>query len=181
MTLFGWQHVGREASRVDAGAKLSSSNPQHGTYCLELIATTRPGESPDLSAGPAVWVVSPPVPVEEGSIVEISGWVRVENTIGGNVDGLQIVDSLGGAELSIAIRKTEGWQSFQIIRGVPNSTELRVTFALGGVGSARIDGVMVRAFQPSSARRLPAVSPLDRSATNEGEVVDPMLVAPATR
>ncbi|HJQ80307.1 MAG TPA: hypothetical protein VJ828_10145, partial [Lacipirellulaceae bacterium] len=128
-----------------------------------------------------IWVVSPPVPVHEGSVIEITGWVRIDNAIAGSVDGLQILDSLGGAELSNTLRETDGWQEFSIIRGVPNSTELRLTFALSGVGSACIDGVIVRAIEPPAARRLPAVSALDRSAANEGEIVGPMLVAPATR
>jgi hypothetical protein len=181
MTQFGWQHVRREASGIDAGAKLSSSNPQHGTYCLELFATARQGELPGLVAGPAIWVVSPAVPVHEGSVIEITGWVRIDNAIAGSVDGLQILDSLGGAELSNTVRETNGWQEFSIIRGVPKSTELRVTFALCGVGSACIDGVMVRAMEPPAARRLPDVSAPDRSAANDGEIVGPMLVAPATR
>jgi len=83
--------------------------------------------------------------------------------------------------LSLAVRETNGWQEFRMIRGVPNSTELRLTFALSGLGSACIDGVMVRAFAPPEARRLPAVSPMDRSATNEEEVVGPRFAVPATR
>ncbi|HEY3394741.1 MAG TPA: hypothetical protein VGK58_18695 [Lacipirellulaceae bacterium] len=181
MTQFGWQHVRREAGGIDAGAKLSSNNPQHGSCCLELFAAARQGELPGLAAGSAVWVTSPPVPVHEGSIIEITGWVRIDNAIAGSVDGLQILDSLGGAELSNTVRETVGWQEFSIIRGVPNSTELRVAFALSGLGSACIDGVMVRAIESPAARRLPAVSAFDRSAVNESEVVGPMLVAPATR
>jgi hypothetical protein len=181
MTQFGWQHVRCKESGIDAGAKLSSNNPQNGSYCLELFAAARQGELPALPAGPAVWVNSPPVAVHEGSIIEITGWVRIDNAIAGSVDGLQILDSLGGTELSSAMRETDGWQEFSIIRGVPNSTELRLTFALSGVGSAYVDGVMVHAIEPPAARRLPAVSVPDRSAAHEGEIVGPMLVAPATR
>jgi hypothetical protein len=181
MMQFGWQHVRRETNGVQAGAKLSTENPHHGTYCLELFAAAAPGEQPVANGNPAVWVVSPPVPVEGGSVVEISGWIRIEETIAADVDGLQIIDSLGGAELSLAARATSGWQTFQIIRGVAESTELRVTFALSGLGSASIDGVMVRALGPTAARRLPPLSPMDRSATNDSEATGPLFVAPATR
>jgi hypothetical protein len=181
MTQFGWQHVRQESSGVEAGAKLSPENPQHGTYCLELFAAGAPGELSVATGNPAVWVVSPPVPFEGGSVVEIRGWIRINQAIVGSVDSLQIIDSLGGAELSLAVRQTNGWQPFQIIRGVPESTELRVTFALSGLGSASIDGVMVRALGPTAARRLPPISPLDRSATSGGEATGPLFVAPATR
>jgi hypothetical protein len=180
MTQWGWQHVRHATSGVEAGAKLSPRNPQHGTYCLELFALA-PAESSGLVGSPPVWVVSPPMPVEEGSVVEINGWVRVEEANSGSANGLQILDSLGGDELSLAVRETSGWQPFQMIRGVPNSTELRLTFALSGRGLACIDGVMVRVLQRPAARRLPATSPVDRSATIEGEVSGPLFPAAATR
>jgi hypothetical protein len=181
MTQFGWQHVRRESSGVEAGAKLSPDNPQHGTYCLELFASAAPGEPPVANGTPTVWIVSPPVPVDKGSFVEIRGWVRIDEPISGSVDSLQVMDSLGGPELSLAVRETSGWQPFQIIRGVPESTELRATFALSGVGSASIDGVMVRSLAPTAARRLPPLSPLDRSATNDIGTTGPLFVAPAKR
>jgi hypothetical protein len=181
MTQFGWQHVRHESRGVEAGATLSPDNPQHGIYCLELFAAAAADERPGANGNPAVWVESPPIPVDSGSIVEIRGWVRIDEAIIGSVDGLEIMDSLGGAELSLAVRKTNGWQPFQIIRGVPESRELRVTFALSGVGSASLDGVMVRTLQSSAARRLPPLSPMDRSATNDSEATGPLFVAPATR
>jgi hypothetical protein len=180
MTQFGWQHVRGETSGVDAGARLSPIEPRLGAYCLEISAAARP-ESPGMTGAPAVWVISPPVPVDEGSAVEITGWVRVDHAIADSVDGLQIFDSLGGAELSLSVRKTDGWQQFRIIRGVPSSTELRLTFALSGIGSACIDGVMVRGFQPAAVRRLPPVTPINRSATTDDGVTGPMFVTPGTR
>ncbi len=65
------------------------------------------------------------IPVEHGQIIEIAGWVRIDESIQESIDGLEIVDSLGGPELALTVRQTEGWQPFQIVRGVPESTELR--------------------------------------------------------
>jgi hypothetical protein len=180
ITQFDWQQVRHEAPGIDAGARLSPQSPQHGTRCLELFAAATI-DAPHFIGGPPVWIVSPPVPVDEGSLVEISGWIRIDKPITGSVDGLLIFDSLGGAELSLALRETSGWQAFQLIRGVPSSSELRLTFALSGIGSACIDGVMIRVLQRPVPRRLPAVSPMDRSATNEGEISGPLFPAPATR
>jgi hypothetical protein len=44
-----------------------------------------------------------------------------------------------------------------MIRAVPQATELRVTFALAGTGSAKVDAVMVQTLEEKVARRLPAV------------------------
>jgi hypothetical protein len=108
-----------------------------------------------------VWILSHPVPVEQGRTIAITGWIRVDEPIEGSVDGLEIVDSLGGPELALAVRRTAGWQPFEMIRAVPDSTELRVTFALTGLGTTYIDGVMVRVLEEPAVRRLPSVTPLE--------------------
>jgi hypothetical protein len=155
MTASGWQHENQEMPGIAAGAELSTAEPQQGRYCLELRATAADAASIAISNAPLL-IISPPMPVSEGQTIEIRGWVRVDGPIAG--DALRILDSLGGPELSLAIRETSGWQPFRMIRGVPKSTELRVTFALAGIGSAKIDGVMVRPLQQPSPRRLPAAT-----------------------
>ena len=77
-------------------------------------------------------------------MVEVTGWVRIDEPITGHADGLQVVDNLGGPDLSIRIRKTDGWQLFRIVRHVPASTNFQLTFALHGFGKVRLDAIMVR-------------------------------------
>ena len=192
MVQFGWQHVADPKPGIVAGAKVSTNRPQHGSYCLELSASAASSHesAPYLSSAP-VWVVSPPMPVEPGQILEITGWVRVEEQIAGSVEGLQIIDSLGGPELSLAIRQTSRWQPFQIIRGASESAELRVTFALTGLGTAHIDGVMVRELHEPVARRLPAATPEATPPTvpppnaaprnDTAEIRGPLFAVPQTR
>jgi hypothetical protein len=185
MTQFGWTHVSRGTARIAAQAKLSTTQPRTGQYCLELSAV------PQLSAAvvdgvnrPSMWIVSPPVPVVEGQILEITGWVRIDSPITGTIEGLQIVDSLGGAELALSLRQTAGWQSFRMIRAVPQSAELRVSFALAGIGAACIDGVMVRTLERPTIRRLPPVSPAADTGSTTATTADsagPLLVAPEAR
>jgi hypothetical protein len=91
-------------------------------------------------------------------LVEISGWARVDQPFATSSGGLAVVDTLGGPELSLLIRETSGWQPFRIIRAVPKSTELRLTFALTSYGSAKLDAVILRTLGEPLARRLPAVS-----------------------
>ena len=90
-------------------------------------------------------------------MLEISGWVRIAEPVQGNVDGLEIVDSLGGRELALRIRQTNGWQPFRLIRGTSDTTNVTLTFALHGLGAASIDGVMVRSLAAPKVKRLPAV------------------------
>ena len=160
MTTVGWQHVSHPLAGVEARAELSTDNPHHGRYCLELRASAAtPKQTAAFVPSAPIWITSPPVRVEKDQIVEITGWVRVDDPITGSVDGLQIVDSLGGAELTLTIGRTSGWQPFHIVRAVTESTDLRLTFALTGLGTAHIDGVMVRTLQQPVARRLPPVEP----------------------
>jgi hypothetical protein len=113
-----------------------------------------------------VLITSPPLPVSEGQAIEISGWVRVDGATSG--DDLQIIDSLGGPELSLTIRESKGWQPFRMVRGVPKSTELRLSFVLAGIGCAKIDAIMVRALRQPMPRRLPEVSSSPFTKTDRG-------------
>ena len=47
---------------------------------------------------------------------------------------------------------------FRLIRVTSLPTNLRVTFALTGNGSAKVDAIMVRTLQQPIARRLPTVN-----------------------
>jgi hypothetical protein len=143
---------------VGTQAALSADQPEHGAYCLEMQAgAPAPGQSLDI-ATPRVWIVSPAVALEAEKTVEITGWVKIDKPFSTPGEGLSIIDSLGGPELSIAVGNTSGWQMFRMVRAVPQPTDLRLTFALTGVGSAKVDAVMVRTLEQPVARRLPAVS-----------------------
>jgi hypothetical protein len=162
---------------------LTASGSHHGRQCLEISASAAsPLPSATFVNSAPLWVVTHPVPVEQGQIIEISGWVRVDEPIQASIDGLQILDSLGGPELALTVQQAADWQHFRIIRGVPEATELRVTFALAGLGKAQIDGVMVRELTRPTPRRLPPVTPTDspigpNTANNSG----PLFVAPGAR
>jgi hypothetical protein len=159
MTQLGWRHVQHTAPAVDTHVELTATDPKHGRYCLALHVAPRAAQ-PQTSVIelPCVWVISPAVPVDAGQMIEVTGWVRIDEALSDAGGGLQIFDSLGGPELSLVIRQTSGWQPFRLVRAVPESTELRLTLALAGLGSARLDAVMVRALAAPIARRLPATA-----------------------
>jgi hypothetical protein len=156
MLQFGWQHIEQPLQGVETRVELSATEAKHGRYCLALHSTAAATDGAPAGADRATeWIVSPRILLEAGQIIEITGWVRVDEAPGENGEGLQIVDSLGGPELSIAVRRTASWQPFRMVRVAASRSELRLSFALAGLGSARIDGVMVRALAEASPRRLP--------------------------
>jgi hypothetical protein len=92
------------------------------------------------------------------------------------------MDSLGGPELALVVDKTSGWQMFRLIRCAAETTEMRLTFALTGLGSAKIDGVMIRTLEQPVARRLPGIPPPSITrlpGTNNS--AGPVSAAPQTR
>jgi hypothetical protein len=183
MSQFGWRHFRSPQSDVEARAALSAVEPRHGRYCLELTSSsaTHRQSSADVDAAP-LWIQSPPMPVTAGQLLHITGWLRIDEPIVGGDQGLHIVDSLGGPQLALAIRQTAGWQPFQMIRAAPASTELRLTIALTGIGTARLDAMMVRSLQTPTSRRLPPADPFDVLApqTTAPGNNGPLFIAPQT-
>jgi hypothetical protein len=158
VTGVGWQHVCHPSKGIKAHAELSTESPYHGRHCLELrVVPEASDQVPACVADAPLWITSPIVPVEPGQILEITGWVRVAAPITASVDGLQIIDSLGGPELALTIRESSAWRPFQMVRAATRRDDLRLTFVLTGIGTAHIDGVMVRSLEQPTARRLPPV------------------------
>jgi len=155
----GWQHIEAPLAGIETKVQLSGVAPREGRYCLQLSSlAVPPGSAPQLVARPLVWITSPPIRATAGEPLEISGWVRVTEPISGSIEGLEVIDSLGGRELALRVRHTEDWQPFRMIRGANETTNVTLTFALRGVGSACVDGVMVRSLAAPSAKRLPTVT-----------------------
>jgi hypothetical protein len=143
------------ASRVE----LSPSAPRSGRYSLQLsAAAVPPAEPPQVVARPLVWITTPPVRASADEVLEITGWVRVPTPIVGSIDGLTIVDSLGGPELALRVTSSPDWQPFRLVRSVSETNDVTLTFALAGLGTASIDGVAIRSLARPTARRLPPVA-----------------------
>jgi hypothetical protein len=175
MTRAGWQHVVHASAGATTHAALSADRPRSGTYSLELNAALDSNVQPAARTDPFVWIVSPPMPLDGDKIVEITGWVRVDKAFGKPGSGLVVMDTIGGPELSLVVGETSGWQSFRMTRAVPKATELRLTYALNGVGTANVDGVMVRALEQPVARRLPEVPQTESAATTETAEAPPSI------
>jgi len=149
----GWQHTQQPQPGVEAFAELVPQAAHSGRSGLRLVARPAdPQQPPGALEGPPVWITSAPVRVPSGALVCLYGWVQVRGQIEGSVDGLLILDSLGGEELAERIPQTNGWQKFVLYRLVPESGPVRVTFALSGLGEVWLDDVALSVLEPVAPR-----------------------------
>ena len=169
----GWRRFQNPAPDVYCDVRLAQAAAHSGRLGVLLVAHPAHAEMPDLLLEtPPVWLTSPAVPVEAGTLVRIHAWVRVSQPITGSVDGLLVVDSLGGEPLAERIVQTHGsWREVNLYRVAPESGAVSVTFALTGLGEVALDNVTIHTIRPSDhvppsagpaisdVRHLPAVGP----------------------
>ncbi|QDU57673.1 hypothetical protein [Aeoliella mucimassa] len=141
----GWVHTDYADSQHDTAVEFSPRDPQHGRACLRLVAkpTSQAMFTSDDDPPSVVWVTSPRVPLQAGSVVEITGWIRVVGSAEAN-GKLLIQDTLGGQELALRVPTTAGWQPFRMVRTVNQTSSVQLHLAVQGGALADIDAVMVR-------------------------------------
>jgi hypothetical protein len=150
MRAAGWRHFSHPQQGWEASAQLSEDRPRSGERSLELSVTRTRGEVETGSVeSPPLWITSPPVPVRAGQVLLIQGWIRIDSPIQGSVDGLLIVDSLGGDSLGERFRQTDGWQDFSLIRAAPTDGDVTLTLVMTGDGRAWIDDLTIEVLAPN--------------------------------
>jgi hypothetical protein len=126
-------------------ARRVSDSPHEGKQALLLEIKAKDEKDPPLVLEKSFLAVhSPSVRLEPGSLVRVSGWVRVPRAITGSADGALLFDSAGGEAL--ALRFTEAiprWKQFNLYRRVPPTGTVQVTLALTGLGQVYFDDVRI--------------------------------------
>jgi len=144
----GWRHFALEQQTLRSAVEIDRSQPAAGTGSLSMKAEpTSAVDAPVVVETPPVWVTTPAVRVPAGRLLEIQARVWVPRPIKGSVDGLLVFDSLGGPALAERVGTTPAWRRLVLYRIVPADAvdePLTVTFALTGMGEARIDDVSIR-------------------------------------
>jgi hypothetical protein len=141
-------------------ARLSDDKAHEGKQFLELNVVPKPDPAnpsakpkpPEVLERTFVAVDSPKVRVAPGSIVRISGWVRIPRPITGTADGVLMYDSVGGEPLAVRTTAQTGWKKFELHRRAPSSGEVSVTLALTGLGTAQFDDVRIEPLLPNAPR-----------------------------
>jgi hypothetical protein len=96
-------------------------------------------------------VDGPPVRFPPGTLVRISGWVKVPVRLGGTADGALLYDDAGGEPLAVRVLETKPdpgarlgvWKQYHLYRRVPASGQIAVTVALTGTGEAYFDDLRI--------------------------------------
>jgi hypothetical protein len=153
MIKVGWQQQRLALDDLSTDVTLSLADPHSGRTALRLqAAAANSKRAPEAIERPPVWITSSPIPVRQGQLVRIRGWVNVPRRLAASGDGLLIFDSLGGSDLGDRIRLTQGWREFTLYRAVPQTGDLTVTFALTGLGEASIDDLAIALLDPEPIR-----------------------------
>lgn len=149
----GWRQQRQPPAGVACDVSLSLADPHGGRTALRMQAwAADQRQAPQILDGPLVWITSSPVPVRQGQLVRIHGWVNVPRQIAASGEGLLVFDSISGSELGDRVRLTQGWHEFTLYRAVPQSGEMSVTFALTGLGEASIDDLSISLLEPEPIR-----------------------------
>ena len=174
LTASGWRNQQRLPAGVQSDTSLSLQAPHSGRTALRISAhATNPAESPSFVDRAPVWISSNTVPVRQGQVARIHGWVLVPRPILASQEGLLIFDSIGGPELGERVTATQGWREFSLYRAVPQNGNLTITFALTGLGEAWIDDVGIQLLDPDPIRPVSQAPP--RAPVDEARYPLPML------
>jgi len=140
--------------------------------CLRLAvsATAAKPSNAAMLETPPLWVTTPRVSVRAGEWICFRGRIKVDQPITGSVDGVMIIDSLGGEELAERIGVTRGWEDFVLYRIATSDEPVTLTIALTGYGEVLLDDLSIRAMGRVAATPAPQPppqnSPLATAPTN---------------
>jgi hypothetical protein len=141
----GWQLIEHPLPSVASKVDLSPTVSHSGHCSLHLqVKPANPLEPPTLVETPPLWVTTPAVAARRGEIVVMRGWIRVPIAVTGSVDGLMILDSIGGEALAERALRTPGWREIVLYRVAAKDGPVWITFALTGLGDAWIDDVTIQ-------------------------------------
>ena len=147
----GWRHFAISVPELRTAVEVSRTDPAAGNASLVIRAeAANPAEPPVVVETPPVWITTPPISPPSGKLLQIEARVWVPRSVQGSIDGLLVFDSIGGPALAERVATTPGWRRLVLYRIVPadaSGEPLTVTFALTGLGEARIDDVSIRVLE----------------------------------
>jgi hypothetical protein len=152
----GWRHYEHPLAGLTSIVELSPTVSHSGHSSMHIkVKPANPLEPPTLVETPPVWVTTAQVAARRGEIVAMRAWIRVPVAITGSVDGLMILDSIGGEALAERALKTPGWREVVLYRIAAQDGPVWITFAMTGLGDAWIDDVSIQTIGPPTANQIP--------------------------
>lgn len=129
---------------VRTRAAIVAERAQQGKHCLKL--EIKPQDQrllPGALERTFLAVHTPAYPVQPGSLVRISGWVRIPEPIQASADGVLFYDSAGGEPLAVRLIDPTPWRRFTLYRRVPETGFISLTVALTGIGTVYFDDLRI--------------------------------------
>jgi hypothetical protein len=143
----GWlrQEATLEGDNAELVVRRVTDQPKEGRQCLMLQIKTRDPKSPPRAVLERTFLAlnSPTVRLQPGTLVRVSGWVRIPQQITASVDGALLYDSAGGEPMAVRLREATPWKQLTLYRKVPSSGTMSVTLALTGLGTVYFDDVRI--------------------------------------
>ena len=154
MTRNNWENHRTNDDTQRTHVELTTEAAVRGKHSLQMSVTSVDGDPGGLLVDRTpLWIKSSPVSVKGGQLVRIHGWIKIDRPITGSLDGLMVIDSIGGPQMAERLLLTQGWQEFTIYRCPARNTDVRITFALTGYGVVTIDEVDIRVIDLNSEMR----------------------------
>jgi hypothetical protein len=146
------QKVTMPSDGVELSTDRVTDEPKEGKQCLRLrIKAKDPLHSPAALERTFLAVHTPAVRLPAGTLVRVTGWVRLPGGVGASTDGALVYDSAGGEPLAIRLTGAQPkWKQFTLYRKVPSTGTINVTMALTGIGTAYFDDVKIEPLQPAA-------------------------------
>jgi hypothetical protein len=137
---------------VELAAWRVAEEPREGQRCLKLeIKAKNQQTPPGVLERTFLAINSPAVKLQPGTLVRISGWMRVPRQIAASADGALMYDNAGGEPMAVRVVGAMPWRKFTFYRTVPESGSISVTLALTGIGVAYFDDIRIEPLMADPA------------------------------
>src|SRR5262249_34772206 len=148
-----------EKELVSTTAKRVANDPQEGKQCLMLQISPKNAETaPQVLERAFLAIHGPTVRLAPGTVVRISGWMKVAGPIVGSPDGALLYDSAGGEPLAVRQTLASPWKQFILYRTVPASGSIGVTLALTGLGTVYFDDIRIEPMEAKGSSEIKQTS-----------------------
>jgi hypothetical protein len=146
-----WSPQETTIDKVTLESRRVMDQPKEGRRCLMLKVTPQNPEAvPQALERTFLAINTPAVRLTPGTLVQISGWMRIPKPILASPDGALLFDSAGGEPLGVRLARATGWTKFTLYRRVPDSGLISVTLALTGIGTVYFDDIRIEPEVPSA-------------------------------
>lgn len=151
----GWQSAPTTLpTGVRAAVQILNATGRDGRCLRLVVAPDTNNDSPSMLDTPLITLSAPPIAVQAGQVLHISGWVRVASAITGSFDGVTLSDNFTGRSGAWHWQEKREWQRFEMLREAYQDGLFALTITMHGLGDVQFDHLEVIAHDPPGESRL---------------------------